>query len=143
MTYSITTKSVDETITAGYDFAEKLKKDSVVLLYGEMGAGKTHFVKGIALGLGIAETVTSPTFALVNDYHGKLCHFDLFRIHSHDDLYAIGFYDYIGNGVIAIEWAENIPELKSEFDEYYTVSITKFLEKPESQREINIDYLRT
>jgi len=111
----IITKSVEETIQAGKDFTQKLQPDSIVLLNGEMGAGKTHFVKGIAQGLEIDSVITSPTFALVNDYD-KLIHFDLFRIHSEDDLYAIGYDDYIGKGVIVVEWAENISELEKDFE---------------------------
>jgi len=127
------TKSVDETIKAGKHFAAKLKRDCVVLISGEMGAGKTHFVKGIAKGLGIADNITSPTFALVNDY-GKLIHFDLFRIQSEEDLYAIGFYDY--SGIIVIEWAENVPELKGDFK----VEIEKI---DENTREISFENLGT
>jgi len=136
---TINATCVAATIQAGKDFAKKLSGNDVVLMYGEMGAGKTHFVKGIAQGLGIADNVTSPTFALVNEYQG-LYHFDLFRIHTHDDLYAIGFYDYIGNGVIAIEWAENIPDLEREFHEYYTVKIEKI---GDNERVIKIDYFRS
>jgi tRNA threonylcarbamoyladenosine biosynthesis protein TsaE len=131
------TTSVTETLKAGEAFAKTLEPNAVVLLYGEMGAGKTHFVKGMARGLGIDEVITSPTFALANAYDG-LYHFDLFRIHTLDDLYAIGFYDYIGGGILAIEWADNIPEIKSEFDEYYTVKI----KANPNEREITIDYIR-
>ena len=141
------TLSVDETIAAGLEFGKRLREEipgeaglasagsAVILLYGEMGAGKTHFVKGIALALGITQVVTSPTFALVNEYKG-LSHFDLFRINSIDDLYAIGFYDYIGNGIIAIEWSENVPGLEREFDKYYKICIVK---KDDNIREIIID----
>jgi tRNA threonylcarbamoyladenosine biosynthesis protein TsaE len=110
--------SVEETINAGKHFADKLKSNSTVLMYGEMGAGKTHFVKGIAKGLGITDNITSPTFALVNSYN-NLHHFDLFRIQSEEDLYAIGFYDY--SGIVIVEWAENVPELEGDF----TVRIEK------------------
>ncbi|MCL2037084.1 MAG: tRNA (adenosine(37)-N6)-threonylcarbamoyltransferase complex ATPase subunit type 1 TsaE [Oscillospiraceae bacterium] len=135
-----TTNSVEETFESGKAFSTKLSRNAAVLLYGEMGAGKTHFVKGIAVGLGITVPVTSPTFSLVNEYSG-LIHFDLFRIYSEDDLYAIGFYDYIGKGVLAIEWAENIPGLKDEFDEYYTVRIEKTGDDDEqNERRITIDY---
>jgi tRNA threonylcarbamoyladenosine biosynthesis protein TsaE len=130
------TCSSDETLELGRLFAAKLERDAVVLLYGEMGAGKTHFVKGMAAGLGITDNVTSPTFALVNTYDNKLCHFDLFRIHTEDDLYAIGFHDYIGQGVLAIEWAENVPVIVDEFLHYYIVRINK---ADESKREIQID----
>jgi tRNA threonylcarbamoyladenosine biosynthesis protein TsaE len=110
---TVITTSVADTIQAGKDFAAGLNPDSTVLMYGEMGAGKTHFVKGIAQGLAIKETITSPTFALVNDY-GRLIHFDLFRIHSEEDLYAIGYYDY--SGIIVVEWAENVPGLEKNFE---------------------------
>jgi tRNA threonylcarbamoyladenosine biosynthesis protein TsaE len=137
---TIKTISEQQTIDAGKSFSQRLNRDSAVLIYGEMGAGKTRFVKGMAQGLNIASDVTSPTFALVNDY-GGLFHFDLFRIHSKDDLYSIGFYDYIGEGVIAVEWAENIPGLRDEFSEYHTVNIKK---TDENTREITInDYSRT
>jgi tRNA threonylcarbamoyladenosine biosynthesis protein TsaE len=103
--------SVTETIEAGKRFAAKLKPGSVVLLHGEMGAGKTHFVKGIALGLGIESVITSPTFALVNSY-GEFHHFDLFRLQSEDDLYAIGYYDY--EGIIVAEWP--LPEMEGDYE---------------------------
>ncbi|MCL2633873.1 MAG: tRNA (adenosine(37)-N6)-threonylcarbamoyltransferase complex ATPase subunit type 1 TsaE [Oscillospiraceae bacterium] len=134
------TNSVNETVETGRDFAKTLNTYDVILMYGEMGVGKTHFVKGMAQGLGITENVTSPTFALINEYPG-LYHFDLFRISSIDDLYAIGFYDYIGKGIIAIEWSENIPDLEQEFDKYYKIEIIK---KDENTREIIInDYSRS
>ena len=139
------TKSVSETIQRGMIFASELKNkepNAVVLLYGEMGAGKTHFVKGMAMGLGISGLVNSPTFALVNDY-GGLYHFDLFRIKTLDDLEAIGFYDYIENGVLAIEWAENIPELENEFEKYHTVKIKKRSKSEEStERVIEINEVK-
>ena len=83
-----------------------------------MGAGKTTFTKGLAAALGITDPVTSPTFALVNEYtEGRLplFHFDLYRIDSYDDLYAIGFLDYLDRGgIIAAEWSENIEGLEQE-----------------------------
>ncbi|MCL1823911.1 MAG: tRNA (adenosine(37)-N6)-threonylcarbamoyltransferase complex ATPase subunit type 1 TsaE [Oscillospiraceae bacterium] len=132
----IITKSVEETIRAGEELGHKLKQNDTVLLYGEMGAGKTHFVKGIALGLGISANVTSPTFAIVNDYENLFFHFDLFRINTLDDLYAIGFYDYIGRGIIVCEWSENIPDLEREFENFYKVEIKKI---SENEREINVN----
>ncbi|MCL2019766.1 MAG: tRNA (adenosine(37)-N6)-threonylcarbamoyltransferase complex ATPase subunit type 1 TsaE [Oscillospiraceae bacterium] len=120
--------SCEETIKLGDELGRKISPDTAVLLYGEMGAGKTHFVKGIARGLGICANITSPTFALVNEYEGKLFHFDLFRVQSSDDLYSIGFYDYIGRGNIVIEWSENVPELEDEFENCYKVEIKKLCE---------------
>ena len=87
---------VNDTEKIAFDFAKKLKADDVVLYRGEMGAGKTYFTKGIAKYFGINDEVTSPTFALINEYCGKIniFHFDLFRISSFDELYSIGFFDY-------------------------------------------------
>jgi len=130
--------SVEETFAIAADFAERfagLNSGGAVLLYGEMGAGKTHFVKGVARALGITDVITSPTFTLVNEYDG-LYHFDLFRINSADELYSIGFRDYIGKGLIICEWSENVPDLAGEFDEYYTVKIAK---KGENVRELEIN----
>lgn len=83
----------------------------VVAFTGDLGAGKTCFTKGLALGLGYTGSVTSPTFALVNEYLGgrhPLYHFDMYRIGSWEDLYSTGFFDYLDKGVIAAEWSENI-----------------------------------
>ncbi|MCL2077843.1 MAG: tRNA (adenosine(37)-N6)-threonylcarbamoyltransferase complex ATPase subunit type 1 TsaE [Oscillospiraceae bacterium] len=130
--------SSEETIKIGEQLGRELKPNCAVLLYGEMGAGKTHFVKGLALGLGISSNVTSPTFALVNEYDGEinLIHFDLFRMNTPDDLYATGFYDYIGRGVIVCEWSENVQCLENEFESYYKVEINKI---GENEREIIIN----
>jgi len=134
------TRTADETIAAGADFAKRLSRDSLVLLYGEMGAGKTHFVKGIARGLGIEAVITSPTFAIVNEYPG-LYHFDLFRITGADELYGTGFWDYVGKGVTVCEWSENVPELSAELKTGgFTVKIAKI---DENTREIDIAYSGT
>ncbi|MCL2754708.1 MAG: tRNA (adenosine(37)-N6)-threonylcarbamoyltransferase complex ATPase subunit type 1 TsaE [Oscillospiraceae bacterium] len=115
---TVKSNAVIETHSYGALFAAELEPNSVVFLHGDLGAGKTHFVKGMAYGLEVKDIVTSPTFSLVNEYKGKkhkLFHFDLYRITSEDDLYAIGFYDYIGQGILAIEWAQNVPDLANEF----------------------------
>lgn len=135
-------QSVSDTENIAFEFAKRLKADDTVLYTGEMGAGKTYFTKGIARAFGITEEVTSPTFALINEYYGdtNLFHFDLFRIGSFDDLYAIGFFDYFGrNGVLCIEWSENIS-----FDiDYpagvYRVSIGK---TGDTSREITIEKVK-
>ncbi len=134
--------SPSQTVKIGFEFAKKLKANDGVLYKGEMGAGKTYFTKGIAKCFGISEEVTSPTFALINEYYGEinLFHFDLFRINSFDDLYAIGFFDYFDrNGVLCIEWSENIPNLADNFDTVYQVSITK---TGEENREIVIEKVK-
>ncbi len=122
------TNSVEETLAAAAEVAAKLSAGDIILYEGDMGAGKTHFTKGIAKFLNVDDEVTSPTFALVNEYSGDmpLFHFDLYRIDSYDDLYAIGFFDYLDrDGIIAAEWSENIAELKEELGEVITVCIEK------------------
>ena len=125
------TNSVEETLAAAAEVAAKLSAGDIILYEGDMGAGKTHFTKGIAKFLNVDDEVTSPTFALVNEYSGDLplFHFDLYRIDSYDDLYAIGFFDYLDrDGIITAEWSENIAELKEELGEVVTVCIEKLSE---------------
>ena len=94
------------------DFAKTLKGGEVIAFRGNLGMGKTCFTRGLALGLGSTDTVTSPTFALVNEYlSGRLplYHFDMYRVSGWEDLYSTGFFDYIEQGgVLACEWSENI-----------------------------------
>ncbi len=102
-------KSEKETIKIAKDFAKTLKGGDVVLLNGEMGAGKTAFTKGIAVALGITEQITSPTYAYMNDYDSKLYHYDCYRLSSGEDAEALGLTDYFySNGICVIEWSENI-----------------------------------
>lgn len=134
--------SSSDTVKIGMEFAQRLKANDGVLYKGEMGAGKTYFTKGIAKAFGITEEVTSPTFALINEYYGKIniFHFDLFRIDSFDDLYAIGFFDYFDrNGVLCVEWSENIPNLADSFETVYQVAINK---TGEESREIIIEQIK-
>lgn len=104
------TNSEHETAELAARIAQKLKGDEVIALFGDLGAGKTAFTRGLALALGIESGVSSPTFALVHEYDGKfpIFHFDMYRVNGFDDLYSTGFFDYIGNGVLVIEWSENI-----------------------------------
>ena len=106
------TNSAEETIEIGKSFAEKLNKGAVVLLSGEMGAGKTVFTKGIALALGITSEITSPTYAYLNDYDGKLYHYDCYRLSSGEDAEALGLTEYFyAHGICVIEWSENIRDV--------------------------------
>ncbi len=108
MTYI--TKNEHETESLGEQFAKSLKPGCVVALRGEMGAGKTVFVRGVAKGLGIDARVTSPTYTIVNEYNTTppMFHFDLYRLGSADELFEIGFDDYLARGGIClIEWFEN------------------------------------
>ena len=109
---TILTNSEAETEQAGADFAKNLPAGTVVAMYGELGAGKTAFVRGMARGMGLSARVNSPTFTIVNEYEGKipLFHFDMYRLGGADELFDIGWEDYLRrNGVCAVEWSENVP----------------------------------
>lgn len=111
----IITRSANETIDFARTVGEKLKGGEVIAYKGGLGAGKTTFTKGLADGIGLDAEVTSPTFALVNEYRAKgkpvIYHFDMYRIETLDDLYATGFFDYLdGESILAIEWSENITD---------------------------------
>ena len=108
-------KSKEETIELAKKYASTLKPGDVVFLDGEMGAGKTVFTKGIALGLGIKDNITSPTYAYMNDYGGKLYHYDCYRLSGGEDAEALGLTDYFySNGVCVIEWAQIIADVLPE-----------------------------
>lgn len=108
------THSPEETRALGRTLAQALQGGAVVAFTGDLGAGKTAFVSGMAEGLGIEERVTSPTFTIVNEYEGgrlPLFHFDMYRLGSADELFHIGWEDYLArNGVCAVEWSENVDE---------------------------------
>ena len=134
----IVTKSENETRGFAKTIAEKLSAGDVILYTGEMGAGKTAFTKGVAEYFGTEEEVTSPTFALVHEYSGRVpvFHFDLYRISGFDDLYAIGFFDYLDRGgILAVEWSENIPELENELENVVKINIEKLTE---NERKITV-----
>lgn len=99
----------EETLAFGRQMALRLPKNSILALSGELGAGKTTFVQGLALGLGIEEPVQSPTFVLLNIYGDKLFHFDLYRLKDPSDFTKLGFEEYFqAGGICAIEWPERI-----------------------------------
>lgn len=103
-------KSEKETEMLGEDIAKTLRGGEVIAMRGGMGMGKTAFVRGLARGLGETMRVTSPTYTIVNEYETNppLFHFDLYRLGSADELYEIGFEDYLARGgVCVIEWSEN------------------------------------
>ena len=108
---TIFTNSESETEAAGASLAADLPDGTVVALYGGLGAGKTAFVRGMARGMGINAHVSSPTFTIVNEYSGarELFHFDMYRLGSADELFEIGWEDYLSRGsVCAVEWSENV-----------------------------------
>ena len=107
------THSRQETEELGSRLAAELRSGGLVAFRGGLGAGKTAFCAGIARGLGCTDPVSSPTFAIVNVYRGPVtfAHFDMYRIHSEEDLYACSFYDYLDEGAaVAVEWSENITD---------------------------------
>ena len=102
-----------ETEAAGERFGAQLPDGAVVALYGGLGAGKTAFVRGMARGMGVAARVSSPTFTIVNEYSGarELFHFDMYRLGSAEELFDIGWEDYLRRGgVCAVEWSENVSD---------------------------------
>lgn len=132
--------SLNETKKIAADFAKTLKPGDVICMYGDLGAGKTAFVQGIAEGLNIQDYITSPTFTIVNEYFGDLAlyHFDVYRIADCDEMYEIGFDEYIyGNGVSVIEWAELIEDILPK--NRYNVTILKDMSKHDDYRTIKIE----
>lgn len=129
---SIATASPDETEAVAKDFAQTVRREMAALsgdnlfiaLYGDVGVGKTVFVRGLASVICPDDFVQSPTYALVNEYRGeyRICHYDMYRITSEDDLESTGFYDYRGCVIVA-EWCENVPYALP--DVYYRVEIRK------------------
>lgn len=130
--------SKEETVSFAKSLVPKLNNGDIIFFDGGLGMGKTAFCQGLCDGLGIKATVTSPTFAIVNEYTGyplSLFHFDMYRIENEDQLYNIGFYDYLDyDGICAIEWAENIKDFFNE----NTVTV-KFEKLGENTRKITVE----
>ena len=131
------THSPGETEKLGEALALRLRPGDVVAYRGDLGAGKTAFTRGLAKGLGVREPVTSPTYTIVNEYLGgrlPLFHFDMYRLSSADDLFDIGWEDYLQRGgVCAVEWSENVQEA---LENAVTVRIEK---RSDETREITIE----
>ena len=131
------THSPEETEKIGAALAQKLNAGTVIAYRGDLGAGKTAFTRGLARGLGYKESVTSPTYTIVNEYLGgrlPLFHFDMYRLGSADDLWDIGWEDYLDRGgVCAVEWSENVQEA---MEGAISVSIDKL---DENTRRITIE----
>ena len=121
------TESPEETIELASKIGAVLRKGDVIAYRGGLGAGKTTFTRGLAIGAGLEDEVTSPTFALINEYHGNLdmYHFDMYRIEGTDDLETTGFFDYpMDESVFVIEWSENISEILPENTIYIEIKRT-------------------
>ena len=132
--------SIEETTKLGKELGKILNPGDIICLTGDLGTGKTHITKGISEGLGITDNITSPTFTIANEYNSgrlKLYHFDVYRVSDPDEIYAIGFDDYIfGDGVSIIEWANYIEEILPK--DFLHIYIEKDLEKGEDYRKITI-----
>ena len=131
--------SYEETQKIAEDFAKTLKEGDVLCMYGDLGVGKTAFVQGLAKGLEIDEPITSPTFTIVNEYSGtlQLYHFDVYRIADSDEMYEIGYEEYVyGDGVSVIEWPQLIDDILPE--KRYDIEIAKDYDKGENYRTIEI-----
>ena len=133
------TNGPEETEALGARLARALEPGAVVAFTGDLGAGKTAFVRGLARGLGIRDRVTSPTFTIVNEYEGgrlPLFHFDLYRLGCADELFDIGWEDYLARGgVCAVEWSERMEELL----EPGTIRVDLRRGEDESRRVITVE----
>lgn len=132
--------SREDTLKIAKEFAKSVKKGDIICLNGDLGAGKTAFVSGFSKGLGFDGYVSSPTFALINEYNGEIpiYHFDVYRIGECEEMFEIGLDEYLfGDGVCVIEWAERIKELLP--DNIVNVDIIKNESLGEDYREIYID----
>ena len=130
----ITTHSADETQALGQKLASRLARGDVIAYFGDLGAGKTAFTRGLAQGLGITDPVTSPTYTIVNEYlSGRipLFHFDMYRLSSSDELFDIGWEDYLSRGgVCAVEWSENVEDA---LQDAIRVTIEKDADEPDTR----------
>ena len=141
MNEELITNSPEETEAFGVRVAELVKNGApkFIALYGDLGVGKTAFVRGLASVISPNSAVRSPTFALVNEYKsasGSLFHFDMYRIEDEDDLYSIGFYDYLDRGICVVEWSENIPYALP--DSYLRIEISKTTAERPDERRISV-----
>lgn len=134
--------SVDNTIELGRKIGSMCNPGDIFCLTGDLGTGKTHITKGIAEGLNVKEHITSPTFNIVNEYHSgrlSLFHFDVYRVSDPDEIYQIGFDEYIfGDGVSVIEWANYIEELIP--NQFVHIKLEKLPEKEDHLRKVTIKY---
>ena len=132
-------ESPDETKQIAAEIAKELEAGDVLCMYGDLGAGKTAFVQGLAKGLGIEGHITSPTFTIVIEYYGRLplYHFDVYRIADPDEMYEIGYDEYVyGDGICVIEWPQLIDEILPQ--RRYNITITKDYDRHENYRIINV-----
>ena len=133
-------KNEKQTLEFAKSFAEKLSKGDVVILTGELGAGKTKFVEGVLSYFDMQDEISSPTFTIVNEYHGKdvnIYHFDLYRLEDADEFEAIGGFEYFEKGISILEWGELIEEILP--DDYIKITFEKD-DKDTNIRKLKIEY---
>ena len=133
--------SEEETKQIGKKFAENLKKGDVVVLTGELGAGKTKFTEGVLQYFGLEDEISSPTFTIVNEYANSnviIYHFDVYRLEDEDEFYAIGGEEYFEKGICLIEWGELIENALP--NQYIKIEFKRIFE--EDRREISIEEIR-
>ena len=142
MNKELITNSPEETEAFGAEVARYITEDKTaptfIALYGDLGVGKTAFVRGLSSVIAPNSIVRSPTFAIVNEYRANkssLFHFDMYRIEDEDELYSIGFYDYLDRGVCVVEWSENIPYALPE--SYIKIEISKTTPDKPDERKIS------
>jgi tRNA threonylcarbamoyladenosine biosynthesis protein TsaE len=120
--------SPDETIAIAKEFAKSVKPGDVICLQGELGSGKTHFVRGFVQGFGIlGDVVTSPTFTIINEYDGDtpIYHFDFYRLEDYREAIEIGAEEYLhGNGVCIVEWPDRIAEILPTYSRMISLNVT-------------------
>jgi len=137
------TGSHEETEQLAAAFGARLEGTETIAMFGGMGMGKTAFVRGLAAGLGVSpQEISSPTFAIVHEHRGrvKLCHYDMYRVESWEDLDSTGFFESAGRCVNVVEWSENIENALPEPRWQITISKSDDPEN-EDQRQIDIEYI--
>ena len=141
MTRTVICESVEETELFAKEFAKELKAHDFIAFFGELGSGKTAFVRGLVSALNPDETVTSPTYNIVNKYslgEKNVYHFDMYRISGEDDLYSVGFFDYLDDGIVISEWSENIVD---SLPEHYTRVEIRKDKDDENKRIISLEQI--
>ena len=133
MKKTTTTYSAEQTENIGESFAKDLKAGDFVAMFGDLGVGKTAFVRGMAKYLCPAARVQSPTYTIVNEYRGAIpmYHFDMYRVDGEETLYATGFFDYLEHGVCVAEWCENIEEFIPENAIFVKIEKTNDISNPD------------
>jgi tRNA threonylcarbamoyladenosine biosynthesis protein TsaE len=140
--FKIMSNSAQDTAMIGYKLGSILKKNDIICLMGGLGAGKTAFTGGIASALGITGYITSPTFTIINEYRGRLplYHFDVYRIDDPDEMFEVGFDEYIcGEGIVVIEWADLIKDILPK--DHIKVNIEKVFDEGADQRSISMEFI--